>query len=84
MRGAPGKASVPFRWNTSAASLSRNSLTPLEHPSSVSALRADPPSPTRGEGRSRATPAGRPFPPYSRRCPPRLSHRACQPPRGAP
>ncbi|RUW96816.1 hypothetical protein EOA27_38365, partial [Mesorhizobium sp. M2A.F.Ca.ET.037.01.1.1] len=26
-------------------------LTPLEHPSSVSALRADPPSPTRGEGR---------------------------------
>ncbi|TIU44324.1 MAG: hypothetical protein E5W31_01270 [Mesorhizobium sp.] len=25
-------------------------LTPLEHPSSVSALRADPPSPTRGEG----------------------------------
>ncbi|TPO01346.1 hypothetical protein FJ980_21145 [Mesorhizobium sp. B1-1-5] len=23
-------------------------LTPLEHPSSVSALRADPPSPTRG------------------------------------
>ncbi|RVC91685.1 hypothetical protein EN753_35170, partial [Mesorhizobium sp. M2A.F.Ca.ET.029.05.1.1] len=33
MRGAPGNASV---------------LTPLEHPSSVSALRADPPSPTRG------------------------------------
>src|SRR5204863_6397884 len=28
-------------------------LTPLEHPSSVSALRADPPSPTRGEGRAR-------------------------------
>ncbi|AZO04159.1 hypothetical protein EOA27_18780 [Mesorhizobium sp. M2A.F.Ca.ET.037.01.1.1] len=25
-------------------------LTPLEHPSSVSALRADPPSPTWGEG----------------------------------
>ncbi|AZO19029.1 hypothetical protein EJ069_10615 [Mesorhizobium sp. M2A.F.Ca.ET.043.05.1.1] len=25
-------------------------LAPLEHPSSVSALRADPPSPTRGEG----------------------------------
>ncbi|TPI43559.1 hypothetical protein FJW05_22610 [Mesorhizobium sp. B2-9-1] len=25
-------------------------LIPLEHPSSVSALRADPPSPTRGEG----------------------------------
>ncbi|AZO32056.1 hypothetical protein EJ071_34945 [Mesorhizobium sp. M1B.F.Ca.ET.045.04.1.1] len=25
-------------------------LTPLEHPSSVSALRRDPPSPTRGEG----------------------------------
>ncbi|RWD86441.1 MAG: hypothetical protein EOS39_27345, partial [Mesorhizobium sp.] len=31
----------------------RRRLTPLEHPSSVSALRADPPSPTtRGEGRS--------------------------------
>ncbi|RWA59488.1 MAG: hypothetical protein EOQ30_19995 [Mesorhizobium sp.] len=28
----------------------RQRLTPLEHPSSVSALRADPPSPTRGEG----------------------------------
>ncbi|TPM91497.1 hypothetical protein FJ977_31895 [Mesorhizobium sp. B2-1-3A] len=27
-------------------------LTPLEHPSSVSALRADPPSPTRGEGKA--------------------------------
>ncbi|RUU96930.1 hypothetical protein EOA60_27160 [Mesorhizobium sp. M1A.F.Ca.IN.020.06.1.1] len=27
-------------------------LAPLEHPSSVSALRADPPSPTWGEGRS--------------------------------
>ncbi|RUX97689.1 hypothetical protein EN993_02825 [Mesorhizobium sp. M7D.F.Ca.US.004.01.2.1] len=26
----------------------RQRLTPLEHPSSVSALRADPPSPTRG------------------------------------
>ncbi|AZO71393.1 MULTISPECIES: hypothetical protein [unclassified Mesorhizobium] len=25
-------------------------FTPLEHPSSVSALRADPPSPARGEG----------------------------------
>ncbi|TPO01737.1 hypothetical protein FJ987_29765, partial [Mesorhizobium sp. CU2] len=31
-------------------------LTPLEHPSSVSALRADPPSPTRGEGRISASP----------------------------
>ncbi|RWB36597.1 MAG: hypothetical protein EOQ44_36060, partial [Mesorhizobium sp.] len=30
--------------------------TPLEHPSSVSALRADPPSPTRGEGRITASP----------------------------
>ncbi|TIO74424.1 MAG: hypothetical protein E5X74_18650 [Mesorhizobium sp.] len=30
----------------------RTRLTPLEHPSSVSALRADPPSPTRGEGKS--------------------------------
>ncbi|TIW18552.1 MAG: hypothetical protein E5V65_12575, partial [Mesorhizobium sp.] len=29
----------------------RQRLTPLEHPSSVSALRADPPSPTRGEGK---------------------------------
>ncbi|TIS47615.1 MAG: hypothetical protein E5W96_18485 [Mesorhizobium sp.] len=29
----------------------RRRLTPLEHPSSVSALRADPPSPTRGEGK---------------------------------
>ncbi|TPJ81398.1 hypothetical protein FJ419_07830 [Mesorhizobium sp. B2-6-2] len=31
-------------------------LTPLEHPSSVSALRADPPSPTRGEGENRSMP----------------------------
>ncbi|RUV05803.1 MAG: hypothetical protein EOQ55_29115 [Mesorhizobium sp.] len=30
----------------------RRRLTPLEHPSTVSALRADPPSPTRGEGRA--------------------------------
>src|SRR5882757_9732321 len=30
----------------------RQRLTPLEHPSSVSALRADPPSPTGGEGES--------------------------------
>ncbi|RUU55741.1 hypothetical protein EOD07_17885 [Mesorhizobium sp. M2C.T.Ca.TU.002.02.1.1] len=37
-------------------------LTPLEQPSSVSALRADPPSPTRGEGRD-ATP-----PSLARRC----------------
>ncbi|MEI9405047.1 hypothetical protein [Mesorhizobium argentiipisi] len=29
----------------------RQRLIPLEHPSSVSALRADPPSPTRGEGK---------------------------------
>ncbi|TPM91575.1 hypothetical protein FJ977_32315 [Mesorhizobium sp. B2-1-3A] len=29
----------------------RQRPTPLEHPSSVSALRGDPPSPTRGEGR---------------------------------
>ncbi|RVD56653.1 hypothetical protein EN828_24140 [Mesorhizobium sp. M2D.F.Ca.ET.185.01.1.1] len=29
-------------------------LTPLEHPSSVSALRADPPSPARGEGKGGA------------------------------
>ncbi|PBB20917.1 hypothetical protein CK219_07415 [Mesorhizobium sp. WSM4313] len=32
-------------------------LAPLEHPSSVSALRADPPSPTRGEGEALLTPA---------------------------
>ncbi|RWL90195.1 MAG: hypothetical protein EOR67_07780, partial [Mesorhizobium sp.] len=32
-------------------------LTPLEHPSSVSALRADPPSLTRGEGAPPPTPA---------------------------
>ncbi|TPJ25644.1 hypothetical protein FJ425_19045 [Mesorhizobium sp. B2-7-2] len=32
----------------------RQRLTLLEHPSSVSALRADPPSPTRGEGEGRA------------------------------
>ncbi|RWO83270.1 MAG: hypothetical protein EOS18_06705 [Mesorhizobium sp.] len=32
----------------------------FQHPSSVSALRADPPSPTRGEGRS-AAPASRPM-----------------------
>ncbi|TPI44504.1 hypothetical protein FJ414_01955 [Mesorhizobium sp. B3-1-6] len=31
-------------------------LAPLEHPSSVSALRADPPSPTRGEGKPLAFP----------------------------
>ncbi|TRD02056.1 hypothetical protein FJV82_18545 [Mesorhizobium sp. WSM4305] len=30
----------------------RQRLTPLEHSSTVSALRADPPSPTRGEGRA--------------------------------
>ncbi|RWA61634.1 MAG: hypothetical protein E5X49_30990, partial [Mesorhizobium sp.] len=30
----------------------RQRLTPLEHPSSVSALRADPPSPPGGEGRA--------------------------------
>ncbi|TPN80804.1 hypothetical protein FJ987_22320 [Mesorhizobium sp. CU2] len=33
----------------------RQRLTPLEHPSSVSALRADPPSPTRGEGEEGST-----------------------------
>ncbi|TJU95036.1 MAG: hypothetical protein E5Y12_26295, partial [Mesorhizobium sp.] len=31
----------------------RQRLTSLEHPSSVSALRADPPSPARGEGKER-------------------------------
>ncbi|RWN91836.1 MAG: hypothetical protein E5Y30_13055 [Mesorhizobium sp.] len=30
----------------------RQRFTSLEHPSSVSALRADPPSPTRGEGKN--------------------------------
>ncbi|TIP05021.1 MAG: hypothetical protein E5X72_08955 [Mesorhizobium sp.] len=33
-------------------STERQRLTPLEHPSTVSALRADPPSPTRGEGKA--------------------------------
>ncbi|RUW57972.1 hypothetical protein EOA16_29625 [Mesorhizobium sp. M7A.F.Ca.US.008.03.1.1] len=32
--------------------LEHQRLTPLEHPSTVSALRADPPSPTRGEGKN--------------------------------
>ncbi|TIQ29249.1 MAG: hypothetical protein E5X48_30410 [Mesorhizobium sp.] len=55
----------------------RQRLTPLEHPSSVSALRADPPSPTGGEGKSfpthsrsarlPRTPARRPAPPGRRR-----------------
>ncbi|AZO24174.1 hypothetical protein EJ070_28100 [Mesorhizobium sp. M1E.F.Ca.ET.045.02.1.1] len=36
-------------------------LAPLEHPSSVSALRADPPSPARGEGE--AAPTSPPYPP---------------------
>ncbi|TIW78250.1 MAG: hypothetical protein E5V51_26530, partial [Mesorhizobium sp.] len=43
------------RWPREArsdegCSRERQRLTPLEHPSSVSALRADPPSPTGGEG----------------------------------
>ncbi|RUX33793.1 hypothetical protein EOA23_04975 [Mesorhizobium sp. M2A.F.Ca.ET.042.01.1.1] len=38
----------------------RQRLTPLEHPSSVSALRADPPSPTRGEGRDITPPSPAP------------------------
>ncbi|TIQ31046.1 MAG: hypothetical protein E5X48_28130 [Mesorhizobium sp.] len=45
--------------------LERRRLTPLEHPSSVSALRADPPSPTRGEGKGVTAPnsrSGRPDP----------------------
>jgi hypothetical protein len=33
------------------ATLVVNVVAKLEHPSSVSALRADPPSPTRGEGK---------------------------------
>ncbi|TPN80800.1 hypothetical protein FJ987_22295 [Mesorhizobium sp. CU2] len=37
-------------------------LTPLEHPSSVSALRADPPSPTRGEGKGPTSPPSQPIP----------------------
>ncbi|RWB59643.1 MAG: hypothetical protein EOQ47_04980 [Mesorhizobium sp.] len=37
----------------------RQRLTPLEHPSSVSALRADPPSPTRGEGKEPSGPTPR-------------------------
>ncbi|RWP26497.1 MAG: hypothetical protein EOR92_28170 [Mesorhizobium sp.] len=37
----------------------------VQHPSSVSALRADPPSPTRGEGKAAAplTPFPPPLPP---------------------
>ncbi|TIP05379.1 MAG: hypothetical protein E5X76_15055 [Mesorhizobium sp.] len=57
--------------------------TPLEHPSSVSALRADPPSPTRAEGRSRATRAYRPSQPCSRKYPPQPWRRALRPPPGA-
>ncbi|TIN18603.1 MAG: hypothetical protein E5Y59_05500 [Mesorhizobium sp.] len=37
----------------------------VQHPSTVSALRADPPSPTRGEGKDATTPgssSGRPDP----------------------
>ncbi|TIU29139.1 MAG: hypothetical protein E5W38_22040 [Mesorhizobium sp.] len=43
MRGVPA-------WRRRRRLQGRQRLTPLEHPSSVSALRADPPSPTRGEG----------------------------------
>ncbi|MER9572815.1 hypothetical protein NKI77_27145, partial [Mesorhizobium opportunistum] len=43
MRGVPGNTNAP---------LERQRLTPLEHPSSVSALRADPPSPTRASVRT--------------------------------
>jgi very-short-patch-repair endonuclease len=42
----------------------------VAHPSSVSALRAEPPSPTRGEGRDGAPPAPRPLPPHGRNRPP--------------
>ncbi|RWB54530.1 MAG: hypothetical protein EOQ47_18775 [Mesorhizobium sp.] len=52
----------------------------FQHPSSVSALRADPPSPTRGEGRVSASPphaARTSAPPRS--CP-RRSCRARRPP----
>ncbi|TPL31635.1 hypothetical protein FJ945_02770 [Mesorhizobium sp. B2-4-9] len=49
---------APGRWPGEArsdegCSRKRQRLTPLEHPSTVSALRADPPSPTGGEGRTR-------------------------------
>ncbi|QKC61206.1 hypothetical protein EFV37_01905 [Mesorhizobium loti] len=42
--------SPPCRYKGCSGKSQR--LTPLEHPSSVSALRADPPSPTRGEGKA--------------------------------
>ncbi|RWA89325.1 MAG: hypothetical protein EOQ32_20870 [Mesorhizobium sp.] len=49
MRGAPA-------WRRRRRRQVRQPLTPLEHPSTVSALRADPPSPTRGEGEAHANP----------------------------
>ncbi|TPM38761.1 hypothetical protein FJ964_27985 [Mesorhizobium sp. B2-3-2] len=68
------------RWPREArsdegCSRERQRLTPLEHPSTVSALRADPPSPTRGEGKARSiTPSPTPPPPpRSRTAAPRRS-----------
>ncbi|TGQ94352.1 hypothetical protein EN804_08790 [Mesorhizobium sp. M8A.F.Ca.ET.161.01.1.1] len=59
MRAALAFSPCGRRWPREArsdegCSRERQRLTPLEHPSSVSALRADPPSPTRGEGRGAA------------------------------
>ena len=51
---------------------------------SVSAPRADPPSPTRREGKGPATPADTPSPPCSRKYPPPPPRHASPPPRGAP
>ncbi|RWA79215.1 MAG: hypothetical protein EOQ32_32050, partial [Mesorhizobium sp.] len=52
MQQAPCGRSWPSEARSDeGCSRERQRLTPLEHPSTVSALRADPPSPTRGEGR---------------------------------
>ncbi|TIN95194.1 MAG: hypothetical protein E5Y06_12880 [Mesorhizobium sp.] len=48
----PLREKVAAKRSDEGCSRERQRLTPLEHPSSVSALRADPPSPTRGEGRA--------------------------------
>ncbi|TIM67429.1 MAG: insulinase family protein [Mesorhizobium sp.] len=48
MRGAPAWWRLKSRQESSRRA--RERLTPLERPSSVSALCADPPSPTKGEG----------------------------------
>ncbi|TIV72433.1 MAG: hypothetical protein E5V89_05385 [Mesorhizobium sp.] len=54
MRGA-GRSETLEIWHHSPSVT--KVLAKLEHPSSVSALRADPPFPTRGEGRISASPS---------------------------